>query len=147
MAALLLMLTGLFFSRALLSIGIVCFLVLALVQQPVPRLLKNFLRNPLLPAISFLFFIPFVSGLWSTNVYDWADVVRIKLPLLLLPLAFASSWQLSVKEWRVVFYFFLLLCFLGCCWSLWQYGQNAAQINDSYLKAKSLPMTMCGLAG
>lgn len=137
--ALFVMLAGLFFSRALLSIGMISFLALTLLHHTAVQQLKIFLHNKLLVGLSFLFLISFASGLWSANKNDWMEVVRIKLPLLLMPLAFAGGWQLSPKGWKAVFYFFLLLCFGGCCWSLWQYGQNLQAINESYLRAKSIP--------
>jgi hypothetical protein len=69
----------------------------------------------------------------------WMEVVRIKLPLLFFPIAFAGTWQLHPIQWKKVFRFFIVLTAAGCCWSLWQYGINVASINESYLRAKSIP--------
>jgi O-antigen ligase len=67
--------------------------------------------------------------------------MQLKLPFLFLPLAFAGNWQLQEKQWKFMTYSFLLFVVVSCCRSLWQYFQNIAAINESYLRAKSLPTT------
>ena len=137
--SILLMLVALFTSRALLSIGIISFLVFTCLHQNILQQLKKFITNPLLLGMSLLFFIPLITGLWSHDKQEWWQWVRIKLPLFLLPVAFAGSWQLSIKQWRWIAYTFIILVCLACCWSLWQYSINLHDINKSYLKAKSIP--------
>ena len=93
--------------------------------------------------MSLLFFIPFLSGLWSGDKKEWAEIVLIKLPLLLLPLAFAAppgsnSYQLQKKQWESLGYFFILLIIAATCWCMFQYVSNAGEINESYLRAKSI---------
>lgn len=137
-ASLLLMLTALFTSRALLSAGIIFFIALACLHKNFPQQLKAFFSNPLLVGVSLLFFIPLVSGLWSDDKEVWLRFIRIKLPLLLLPLAFAGSWQLTGRQWKILAYCFIALLLLSCCWSLWQYLQHREETNLGYLKAKSI---------
>src|SRR5947209_7576338 len=86
--SLLLMVAALFVSRGALSIALVLFLVLTLGHGAWSAQWKRFTHSPVLWGMSLLFFVPFISGLWSQNLAHWADVVRIKLPLLALPLAF-----------------------------------------------------------
>lgn len=134
--ALLLMPATLFISRAGLSIAIFLFVLLTCIHKNFLQQLFTFLKNPFLLGISFLFFIPFISGFWSSDKQMWLQFVRLKLPLFLLPVAFAGNWQLSAKQWRLTAYSFLIFVFTGCCWSLWRYAQNIHRINESYLKAK-----------
>jgi O-antigen ligase len=68
----------------------------------------------------------------------WMRFARIKLPLLLFPIAFAGDWQLSSKQWKWIASIFIFLVFAGCCWSLWQYVQNIHLVHEQYLKAKVL---------
>jgi O-antigen ligase len=88
--------------------------------------------------MSLLFFIPFVSWFWTDDKNMWLRFVRIKLPLLLFPLAFAGGWQLSAIQWRWLAWTFIFLVLAGCCWSLWQYVQNIHLVHEQYLKAKVL---------
>jgi O-antigen ligase len=136
---LLTMLAGLFFSRVLLSVSMIVFMGATCFHKKILHQIRNCFRQNFFIGLAFLFFIPFISGLWSTDLREWLHVVRIKVPLLFLPIAFAGSWQLSGRQWRTIFYIFLSLVFGGCCWSLWQYAADAVAINENYLKAKSIP--------
>ncbi|MDB5205417.1 MAG: hypothetical protein JWR72_492 [Flavisolibacter sp.] len=139
MLALLTMLTGLFFSRVLLSVSMIFFIALTCFHKKFWQQLKSYFNQKIFVVVGLLFFVPFISGLWSADLEAWFYMVRIKLPLLLFPIAFAGAWQLSPTQWRIIFYFFILLIIGGCCWSLWQYAANISAINESYLKAKSIP--------
>ncbi|GAA4741480.1 hypothetical protein GCM10023229_21050 [Flavisolibacter ginsenosidimutans] len=125
-------------SRGALSVSLILFVGLALLHKNFFVQIKSFAATPFLWSLSLLFFLPFVSGLWSDDLSKWSDVVRIKLPLLFLPLAFAGSWNFSKKQWLFAALFFLALVFSGCVWGLIDYAQNAAQIHEGYLRAKTL---------
>jgi O-antigen ligase len=131
-----LMLVSLFTSRFLLSIDFILFLFLTCFHKNIVQQLISFFKNPFLLGMSFLFFIPFITWFWTEDKSMWMHFVRIKLPLLLFPIAFAGNWQLSAKQWKWIAYSFLFLVFAGCCWSLWQYAQNIHSIHEQYLKAK-----------
>ena len=81
------MLTGLFVSRALLSISMVLFLAFCFVHKDFSIQLRAFIRHPLLVGISLLFFIPLLTWFWSEDKETWWRFVRIKLPLFYFPLA------------------------------------------------------------
>lgn len=136
--SMILMLVSLFISRFLLSIGSILFLLFTCVHQNIVSQLRFFVRNPFLVGISLLFFIPFVTWFWTEDKSMWMRFARIKLPLLLFPVAFAGNWQLSSKQWKWIASIFIFLVFAGCCWSLWQYVQNVHAIHEQYLKAKVL---------
>jgi len=138
-AAIIIVLISLLVSRALLSVSLFVFVVLTTLHSGIFSQLQRFLRSPLLLGMSILFFIPFISGLWSDNLPAWGIMLRIKIPFLLLPLAFAGNWQLSEKQWRIIAYSFLVSVAVACCVSLWQYFLDMEVINRSYLKAKTLP--------
>ncbi len=132
------MLASLFFSRAGLSIFMLLFVAVALLHKGFLQQVKNCFQNRLLLGMSLLFFIPFISGLWSSYVEEWSSVVRIKLPLLVLPLAFAGDWNLPQKRWMQLAYLFLIFLMAGTLWSTFYYLQNLAEVHESYLKAKTL---------
>ncbi|HEV7332611.1 MAG TPA: O-antigen ligase family protein [Flavisolibacter sp.] len=134
----LLMMVSLLIGRGALSIATILFLLLAIVRNDFLQQWKTFLRNPFLLLFTLLFFIPFISGLWSEDLSKWSDVVRLKLPLLFFPLAFAGSWQFSQKQWTLVAAVFIAVVFAGCCWSLAHYLQNMEAVHEGYLRAKTL---------
>src|SRR5712675_2253585 len=84
------MLTGLLFSRGLLSSGLIVFAALSLIHKNIWEQLKKFFSSTLLWTISLLFLLPLISGLWSEDLSKWSQILRIKLPFLLLPLCFAG---------------------------------------------------------
>ncbi len=135
---LLAMLASLFVSRFALSITMILFISATLFHRNIFLQVRQFIQSPFLLSISLMFFIPFASGLWSSNTNEWLDIIRIKLPLLFLPIAFAGSWQLNERQWEWVGYFFLFLLCVGTCYSLFYYLQNANALNAGYLKAKTI---------
>lgn len=143
-AAIIVMLISLFVSRAFLSVSIIVFLALTIIHTDIIPQFVSLGRSPLLISMGFLFLIPFISGLWSSNSQTWLDISKIKLPFLLLPLAFAGHWQLQENQWRVIAYCFVILVLISCGWSLVQYFQNPGAINESYLRAKTLPTPLSG---
>ena len=134
----LLMIFSLFLGRGLLSSATILFLLLAIVRKDFVQQWKTFLRSPFLLLFTLLFFIPFISGLWSDDLSKWSDVVRLKLPLLFFPLAFAGSWQFDQKQWVIAAAVFVAIVFAGCCWSLAHYFQNMEAVHAGYLRAKTL---------
>ncbi|HEY6954307.1 MAG TPA: O-antigen ligase family protein [Flavisolibacter sp.] len=137
--SMILMLVSLFTSRFLLSVSFILFLFLTCFHKEFLEQLHSFITNPFLVGISLLFFIPFATWFWTEDKTMWVRFVRIKLPLLLFPLAFAGKWQLSPRQWRWIAYTFLAFVFVGSCWSLWQYFQNIHLFHEQYLKAKLIP--------
>lgn len=127
---------GLFAGRAVLSLSMILFFVAAFVHTNAWKQLKQFVASPLLLAFAFLFLIPFISGLWSQDRAAWLDVMRTKLPLLMLPLAFAGQWQLPEKKWRYLAWLLLLLVVGGTIWSVMTYLMDKQSVQESYLRAK-----------
>jgi O-antigen ligase len=133
-----LMLLCLFASRAALSVSMILFFALTIFDGNLISQLKTCCRNLVLGGMVLLFLIPFVSGLWSTDLKEWSEVLRIKLPLLLFPVAFAGNWRLSEKQWRNISAIFLGLIFWGCCQSLLHYFQNPGEVHESYLRSGTI---------
>jgi len=140
----LLLLAGALVSRALLSISMIGFVLVCCVHKDFGSQLKTFYNTPLLIGMSLLFFIPFISGAWSSDHTIWWSVAQVKLPFFLLPLAFAGSWQLPVRQWRLLGWAFIVLVTAATCWSVALYLADSAGIQESYLRAKTLPTPMKG---
>jgi len=132
------MIISVFLSRAALSVTCILFVILTVVHKEIFQQLRRFLQTPLLLFFSLLFFIPFVSGLWSADLEKWSDVVRLKLPLLFFPLAFAGGWNLTTNQWKTIGWVFLALIFCGCMYGLIHYALHYSLVNESYLRAKTI---------
>ena len=137
-ATLMLMITGLFISRALLSISMAVFCVSA-------WLLFSRQKKGNLSALAFvagftlLFLLPFISGLWSHDTAEWFNRVVVKLPLLLLPVAF---WFYKPEPNTVftVTLLFILFVLFGTLYSMYEYVLGTENIESGYLQAKVMPV-------
>ncbi len=139
-----LVIVSLFVSRGALSVSMAGFIAIALFHRDIKEQVRCFLATPYLWSISLLFLIPFISGLWSQDKETWIHVVKVKLPFLFLPLAFAGKWQLNTAQGRFITGFFLLAVLAGTGWSISQYLLNMPVIQAAYLKAKTMPVPLGG---
>ena len=133
--SILIMLVGLLFSRVLLSSAIIFFILVSFVHKNFLQQLKDFFSSPLLWSMSLLFLIPLVSGLWSEDSAHWLRIMRIKLPLLLLPLCFAGLKEFRFKDWEKIGWIFILLILGGSGWSIYHYLQDIKAVHAGYLQS------------
>lgn len=105
-----LILTGLLFSRFVLSTGMLLLLVDTIVFYPFAKTVRSFLKDKALVGLTSLFFLYLLTGSYSEDkVYFW-ERIRIALPLLFLPFTFSahrSSNNIITARW--LYYFFLLV--------------------------------------
>lgn len=141
---LLLMVAGLFGSRAGLSVAVIGFAALTLVHRDLAAQVRRFFKDPLAAGISLLFFIPLISGIWSEDTDAWTDSLRIKLPLLLLPLGFAGPWKLPRRYWEWLCLFWIALTLAGAAWSSYHYFTDPQEMAAGYLRAHTLPTPLQG---
>ncbi len=132
------MMAALFFSRAILSAGIIGLTALSLLHPGFKIQIRHFFSSPLLWGMSLLFFLPLISGLWSGDKNEWLETVRVKLPLFFLPLAFAGPMTFSKKQWEWIAFIFIGLLTAASFWSMFQYVDNSTAVNEGYLRAKSI---------
>src|SRR6185369_12707418 len=121
--SILIMLAGLLFSRVLLSSALIIFILVSFIHKDFLQQLKEFFSSPLPWSMSLLFFIPLVSGLWSEDSAHWSRMMRIKLPLLLLPLCFAGLKEFRFRDWEKIGWAFILMILIGSGWSIFHYLQ------------------------
>jgi O-antigen ligase len=132
------MMAAIFLSRAALSVSIIIFVVVSFLHPGIKSQLKNFFSSPMLWGMSLLFLLPLLSGLWSEDKKEWLNIIRIKLPLLLLPLAFAGAFNFSKKNWHVLVAILIGLITAGTIWSMFHYTKDMAAVNEGYLRAKTI---------
>src|SRR5258705_2360209 len=65
-------------------------------------------------------------------------MIRVKLPLLFLPLAFAGPIYFSKKKWEWLTTIFIVLVTAVSLWSIFHYVNNMAAVNEGYLRAKTI---------
>ena len=132
------MMVALFISRAFLSVTMICFILVSFFHDDPRQQLKTFFSSPILWAMSLLFCVPLLSGAWSNDREQWMDMLRIKIPLFFLPLAFAAPFHFSSRQWLQLSVIFLSLLACTSIWSMYLYVSNMAAVNESYLQAKTM---------
>jgi O-antigen ligase len=104
-----LMIVGLFFARAFLSIGMIVFFLNALHPQKIRNNWLTFMRNRFAVLCAVFFAIYVLSGLWSTDKSNWFADVQVKLPFVVLPFAMLD-FQVKKPEFIKAIVASLLLC-------------------------------------
>ena len=132
------MMAALFFSRVVLSGGIIAFTAISIIHPDFKKHIYHFFASPLLWGMSLLFFLPLISGLWSEDKKEWLEIILIKLPLFFLPLAFAGPIHFSKKQWEWLATIFIALVAAASIWSMFHYINNIMAVNEGYLRAKTI---------
>jgi O-antigen ligase len=137
-ALLMLVITSLFISRALLSMSMAVFCITALALYATPQKVN---RTALFFIIGFglLFMVPFLSGFWSSDTAEWWRRCVVKLPLLLLPVVFSYYKPGGNTVFTVVLLFvFFVTC--STLYSIYEYVLGVDAIEAGYLRAKVMPV-------
>jgi O-antigen ligase len=132
------LISGLYMSPALMSIGMMATALLLLTPGALPQVWSNVKSQPLYVLLFGIFLCYLISGLYSDNLHYWAERVQIKLPYLLLPLSFAAV-SLNKNTLYTILYVLLLTVCIGAIGSLINFILNYEVIVESYLHAKVMP--------
>lgn len=109
-------------AEFVLSVSMIALLLLALFQLKIdgPKVsltlrdtlrenLRNYWQHKAWLAVSVPFLLVLVSWLWSTDMGYTLERLRIKLPFLVLPFAFAAMPPLRKREVFTILYFLLVI--------------------------------------
>lgn len=92
-----------------------------------------------LASITVPFFLVLISGLWSHDIYYWLERMRIKLPFLILPLAFYFLPKISRQQFYGVLYFTLLFITGFTFFILANYALHFTQITELLNRGTPMP--------
>jgi len=134
-----LMIIGLYFSRALLSIGTGIAIGIPFIQPNVWNKLTKFYENKAALAISGIFFLYLLSGINSIEKSFWLERVRVNIPTLFMPISFMLIKPLSRRVFHLLFYLFLLATALSVGLVLGNYYMSYDTISQTYLKGQVMP--------
>jgi len=134
-----LLLIGLLFSRAMMSIGMIVLAVNSVVNRGVAANFRTFLRRPDLLGLTGIFLLYLLSGLNSENLDYWLDRLCMKLPFLFLPFAFLSMPRFPVRTYYTLLALFFWLVVPMALYSLGQFLGNLEDITYLYREGKVMP--------
>ncbi len=139
---------GMFYSRSVPAIGIFLLFVWSLLRpadgergfgglRGFGAVWEALKRYPAFGWMTLLFWVPFVSGLWSDDLATWWNFVRIKLPFLALPVAFSVlPWRVSMA--KVVWWALVLGALSTVPLVLWENGWGSSKILDAIGRGKAM---------
>ncbi len=113
-------------------------IAVGVVQRDFKQVLSNFWGNKAYVAITIIFFISLFGGLYSSDLEYLQERLRIKLPFLLLPLAFAGLPSFTKKQYHSIFYFLLVLMTLSGIGVLINYFMHSAEILDGIKQGRAM---------
>ena len=102
--------------------------------------LKAYFRTKELLVLSLYLLIVVISGIYSENKADWMNWVRIKLPFLALPIAFAPLSRFDSKKLTVLLYGFMLAFFVSTSLVLGNYFVHFESMTNSFSQGTQIPI-------
>lgn len=127
-------------ARAVASIGMIALVAISLLYNGIPQTIKAYLAQKQLLVLSLFFLIVLFSGLYSADKQDWLNWVRIKIPFITLPLAFAAMPKLDGTKFKAVIYGFAATIFIGLTIVLVNYYLHYDAITEATQYGKPIPI-------
>lgn len=137
--ACLLVIIGMYSSRALMSIGMMLLLALSFIPTNQGASYKDFFKQKHLLLITGYFLLMVITGFWSEDQAFFNQRIQIILPFLILPFAFYRLMPWSQMHFDRLAYAFILLTLGGIFWSLLPYFQNKEFYDISYGYSHLIP--------
>jgi len=132
--------TGIFFSRAMISIGMIGIVLLYFISKGWKKPFNYSSKDITLFFLAPIFILYIIGGLWTYDFPYWTDRVQVKIPLLLVPFGFwAVNEIITRKTIDLVLCLFLFLSFATALGSFIYYLFHYAEITESYKSAKTIP--------
>lgn len=128
---------GLVVSRGMMSIGMIIMVANAVIHPEVKRHLGIWLSRPAYWMPSLVFVMYLLSGLWSADSTFWLNKTLQKLPLILLPLAFAV-WRPDRRTYHFLLLALFAMMVLVSAGVLINFAMHYREVVDNYLHAKTI---------
>ncbi|MFM7726193.1 MAG: hypothetical protein ACKO7B_05805, partial [Flavobacteriales bacterium] len=141
-AGLAIVMVALPFSNFLMSFGMFWLAGVLVLQvstdiarkQPVLNRWKQFSSNSSAMMLSGLFLLPLIGLLWTTH-FDYAMWdLRMKLPILVLPLLISCTNPITQGEFRALIGLFILAVVVAVMWCLQVYWMGSPEIDGDVRK-------------
>lgn len=125
-----------------MSCGTILFVCNGIINPSIRKYWDQFRRDRVSIGFTFIFFIYFFSGIYSSDLHEWLYRVETKLPFLLLPLSFYSLYPIKkIQLHRYLYFFFLLM--LGATIGIFlNYLQHYSYYNSIYTYGNVIPTPM-----
>jgi O-antigen ligase len=131
-------LVGLLFSKVLISMGMIGLAVNLAFNRGRGEVWRRFWQHRALLALSGIFLVYLLSGLWSENIDYLLRRLRLSLPVLVLPLAILTIPRFSRTTYYSLLYGFFLLTAAMCLYALGLYLLDYERVTELYKQGQVL---------
>ncbi len=100
---------------------------------------QNYWGNKAWLVVSIPFFLTFLSAAYSDDWTYTLERLRIKLPFLVLPFAFAAMPKLKKQQYFAILFFLLIMMFISCLYIGANYLVHFGEINELIGKGRPIP--------
>ncbi|WP_236975446.1 O-antigen ligase family protein [Membranihabitans maritimus] len=128
-----------YFSKAVISILLGCFVVMVLFEAKRMKM-PGFLRS--MTPYLIISFVVFISGLWTYNTRDWFNLWKASLPLIIIPAGFHINPELISRNRKMILNQFIWGGMALCIYIIYIYAGNSDTINNDIYKGGSIPLPM-----
>lgn len=139
---------GLYYTRFTLTLAMIATIAAALfemrggsirVRPGLGRALRTFWEHSDFVSVTVPALLVIISLLWSSDWAYWGTRFNIRLPFLLLPVAFYLLPRLRWSQYRIISYLYLGTALFACCYALVLYALDFEAINIRIGQGQSLP--------
>ncbi|MGB3074449.1 MAG: O-antigen ligase family protein [Chitinophagales bacterium] len=129
---------GMFMSRAMVSISMMVMIGYAVVLVDPRKTFRTFFNDRVLVALSLLFFLYAFSCFNSTeDPAFFLERVRLKLPFLALPIAFAALKNtITERRFSFLLYFFFYMVVFTTLIITFHFAADFEEINNAYKQGR-----------
>jgi O-antigen ligase len=132
-------LVGMLAGNALMSIGHIALLVIGLLTGNWQEAASRFRREPLWLGLVAVFLVYVFGGIGGGDTGYWLDKLRVKLPFLALPLAFALLPDLPSRAVRDLLLGYVLMMVLASAGVWLHYALDPAIRGAGYVQGITMP--------
>lgn len=133
-------LVGIFFSRAMISIGMIGIALLYFLNQGWAKPFRFKLQDLQWFVGLPILIIYLIGVVWTDDYSYWIERIQVKIPLLFLPLGFwAIKDTITRNTIDVLIIIFISLCVATALGSFVYYLLHYQEITESYKHAKTIP--------
>lgn len=121
---------GLSTSNVFMSIGTIWLLVNWILEGDFIKKLNRLKEERISWVFIFLFLFGLLSLLWSENINYGIHDLRVKLPLIIIPLVISTSKPLKKTHFYFIVYIFLTALLLTSLWNYFQFELHLNEVTD-----------------
>ncbi len=123
-----------------MSIGMIFIGLQFFLKPDIQTTFKDFIKDRKLLFISLIFILYMISGIYSTDMGYYSEKLLIKIPLLFMPLGFASLKEIPRQYLLHALTAFIILVLFASIGSTVMYIMDFEKITENYKYAKVIPI-------